>query len=122
MFIQNIPPHNYTVQNIMIETSNIISEKNMVLNELEIRQKLENFPDWMTSGQAIIKTYKFKDFIQAVEFVNRLVAPAEKVGHHPDIEISYNRVTIHLTTHDAGGITQQDFDLATEIVKIADSF
>jgi 4a-hydroxytetrahydrobiopterin dehydratase len=122
MFIQNIPPHNYTVQNIMIETNNIISEKNMVLNELEIRQKLANFPDWMTSGQAISTTYKFKDFIQAVEFVNRLVAPAEKAGHHPDIEISYNRVTIHLTTHDAGGITQKDFDLAAEIVKIAEGF
>ncbi len=94
----------------------------MVLNELEIRQKLANFPDWMTNGQFLSRTYKFKDFIQAVEFVNLLVTPAEKAGHHPDIYISYNKVTIHLTTHDAGGITQKDFDLAAEIVKIADSF
>ncbi|BAQ61170.1 pterin-4-alpha-carbinolamine dehydratase [Geminocystis sp. NIES-3708] len=105
----------------MIEKKDIIN-KNMVLNELEIRQKLANLPDWMTNGQAITKTYKFKDFIQAVEFVNRLVIPAEKAGHHPDLEISYNKVTIHLTTHDAGGITQKDFDLATEIVKIVDTF
>jgi 4a-hydroxytetrahydrobiopterin dehydratase len=122
MFIQDIPPHNYTAQNIIIDTNNIDSEKNMVLNELEIRQKLANFPDWMTSGQFISKTYKFKDFIQAVEFINRLVAPAEKAGHHPDIQISYNQVTIHLSTHDAGGITQKDFDLAAEIVKIANGF
>ncbi|MBL1208453.1 MAG: 4a-hydroxytetrahydrobiopterin dehydratase [Geminocystis sp. GBBB08] len=94
----------------------------MVLNELEIRQQLANFPDWITSGQTISKTYKFKDFIQAVEFINRLVTPSEKAGHHPDIEINYNKVTIHLSTHDAGGVTQKDFDLATEIVTIADSF
>lgn len=122
MFIQNIPPYNYTAQNIIIKTHNMISEKNMVLNELEIRQKLANFPDWMSSGKVISKTYKFKDFIQAVEFINRLVIPAEKIGHHPDIEISYNRVTIHLSTHDAGGITQKDFDLLEEIAKIANSF
>jgi 4a-hydroxytetrahydrobiopterin dehydratase len=121
MFNQNIPPYSYTAQNIIIKRHNIISEKNMVLNELEIRQKLANFPDWMSSGQVISKTYKFKDFIQAIEFINRLVTPAEKIGHHPDIEISYNRVTIHLSTHDAGGITQKDFDLLKEIAKIAKS-
>ncbi|WP_373479072.1 4a-hydroxytetrahydrobiopterin dehydratase [Geminocystis sp.] len=115
MFIQNILP-------VIIETNNIKSEKIMVLNELEIRQKLVNFPDWITNGQAISKTYKFKDFIQAIEFVNKLVIPAEKAGHHPDIEISYNKITIHLSSHDAGGITQKDFDLAEEIVIIANSF
>ena len=91
----------------------------MVLNELQVRQKLEDLPDWITSGQAISHTYKFKDFIQAIDFVNSLVEPAESLGHHPDLEISYNKVTVHLSTHDAGGITQKDFDLAYQISAIA---
>lgn len=90
----------------------------MILNELDIRQQLANLPDWMTNGQALVASYKFKDFIEAMAFVNKLIAPSEKAGHHPDISISYNRVTIHLTTHDAGGITQKDVDLAHEITKI----
>lgn len=94
----------------------------MILNETEVRQKLANYPDWVTSGQSLNSTYKFRDFVQAIEFVNRLVEPAEKAGHHPDLEISYNRVTIHLTTHDQGGITQKDFDLAEEISKIINKF
>ena len=106
----------------MIEIDNINNKNNMVLNETEVRQKLANLPNWISSGQTINTTYKFKDFVQAIEFVNRLVAPSEKASHHPDISISYNRVTIHLTTHDAGGITQKDFDLAQEIARIADSF
>ncbi|GAB4310017.1 MAG: hypothetical protein Kow0091_16060 [Geminocystis sp.] len=107
--------------NVIIESKLIITQ-NMVLNETEVRQKLANYPNWVTSGQSISTTYKFKDFIQAVEFVNRLVEPAERAGHHPDIEISYNKVTIHLTTHDAGGITQKDFDLAEEIQRIIKGF
>jgi 4a-hydroxytetrahydrobiopterin dehydratase len=90
----------------------------MVLNEVEIRQKLAELPQWMTNGNQITKTFEFADFIKAVDFVNRLVAPAEKAGHHPDISISYNKVTIHLTTHDQGGITQKDFDLATELEQL----
>lgn len=93
----------------------------MILNEAQVRQKLADFPDWISSGQTINTTYKFKDFIEAIEFVNKLVAPSERAGHHPDITISYNKVTIHLTTHDAGGITEKDFDLAREITKIANS-
>jgi len=87
----------------------------MVLNEVEIRQRLAELPEWMTNGSQIIKTFEFADFIKAIDFVNRLVEPAEKAGHHPDISISYNKVTIHLTTHDQGGITQKDFDLAKEL-------
>ncbi len=90
----------------------------MVLNEVEIRQKLAELPQWMTNGNQITKTFEFADFIKAVDFVNRLVAPAEKAGHHPDISISYNKVTIHLTTHDQGGITQKDFDLAKELEQL----
>ena len=91
----------------------------MVLNELQVRQKLEDIPNWITSGHLIANTYQFKDFVQAIDFVNRLVEPAESAAHHPDLEIYYNKVTVHLTTHDAGGITQKDFDLAYQIEAIA---
>ncbi len=87
----------------------------MVLNELEIRQKLADLPHWMTNGNHLTRTFEFADFIEAINFINLLVEPAEKAGHHPDISISYNKVTIHLTTHDQGGITQKDFDLAQKI-------
>ncbi len=91
----------------------------MVLNELQVRQKLEDLPTWITNGQVISHTYQFKNFVQAIDFLNRLVDPAETAGHHPDLEIYYNKVTVHLTTHDAGGITQKDFDLAYQIHTIA---
>lgn len=87
----------------------------MVLNEVEIRQKLANLSDWMTNGNHLTRVFEFKNFPEAIDFVNRLVAPAEGANHHPDISIAYNRVTIHLTTHDEGGITQKDFDLAHSI-------
>ncbi len=91
----------------------------MVLNETEINQKLQTLPDWTKDGDAIARTFEFKDFVAAIDFVNKLVAPAEAAGHHPDIVISYNKVSIFLTTHDAGGITPKDFDLAQEISELA---
>ena len=94
----------------------------MILNETDVRRKLVDYPGWITSGQFLSQTYQFKDFVEAIKFVNYLVEPAEFTGHHPDIAISYNKVTIHLTTHDAGGITQKDFDLAKEISRIAIKF
>jgi 4a-hydroxytetrahydrobiopterin dehydratase len=66
-------------------------------------------------GQQLPSTSSFKDFIGAIAWVNKLVAPSEAAGHHPDIEISYNKVTVSLTTHDAGGLTEKDFALAQEI-------
>ena len=92
----------------------------MVLNETEINQKIQTLPGWTKEGDAIARTFEFKDFIAAIDFVNKLVAPAEAAGHHPDIAISYNKVSISLTTHDAGGITQKDFDLAQKISELAE--
>ena len=60
----------------------------------------------------------FKDFIEAIAWVNKLVPPSESAAHHPDIEISYNKVTVNLTTHDAGGLTEKDFALAQEISQL----
>lgn len=86
-----------------------------LLNASEIQAQLSQLPDWSLNGRVITCTRTFKDFVAAVEFVNRLVTPAEAAGHHPDISISYNKVIIELTTHDAGGLTGQDFALAHTI-------
>jgi 4a-hydroxytetrahydrobiopterin dehydratase len=91
----------------------------MTLNETQINQKIQSLPGWTVEDKAISRTFKFKNFVEAIDFVNKLVEPAESAGHHPDIAISYNQVVISLTSHDAGGITQQDFDLAEIIAKIA---
>ncbi len=90
-----------------------------LLTQEEIQKQLSDLAGWTTEGSKLECTRKFKDFVQAVEFVNKLVEPAEAAGHHPDIEISYNKVKISLTTHDAGGLTQKDFDLAKVISQIS---
>ncbi|MHC5614715.1 MAG: 4a-hydroxytetrahydrobiopterin dehydratase [Nostoc sp.] len=89
-----------------------------LLTKAEIQEQAKVVSGWTIEDSKLQTTRKFKDFIQAIEFVNKLVEPAESAGHHPDIEISYNKVKITLTTHDAGGLTQADFDLAQVIAKI----
>jgi 4a-hydroxytetrahydrobiopterin dehydratase len=89
-----------------------------LLSEIEIQEQLKSLNGWTVSGSQLESKRKFADFVQAIAFVNKLVEPAESAGHHPDIEISYNRVKINLTTHDAGGLTQKDFDLACVISRI----
>ena len=89
-----------------------------LLSEAEIQQRASVLNGWTVDGSSLECTRKFKDFIQAIEFVNQLVEPAESAGHHPDIEISYNKVKIALTTHDAGGLTEKDFQLAEVISQI----
>ncbi|MFB8796287.1 MAG: 4a-hydroxytetrahydrobiopterin dehydratase [Microcoleus sp.] len=88
------------------------------LTEQEISQRLQGLPNWTREGKTIKYTHDFKNFVQAVSFVNCLISPSEKAGHHPDIFIAYNRVTISLTTHDAGGLTKPDFELAETISKV----
>ena len=88
------------------------------LSNSEIQAKMRDIPDWELEGNTIQAQRQFRDFVEAIAFVNRLVEPAEAMGHHPDISISYNTVTITLTTHDAGGLTEQDFALAAIISEI----
>ena len=90
-----------------------------LLTEVEIQSQSSRLSGWTVAGSKLQTTRKFKDFIAAMEFVNKLVQPAESSGHHPDIGISYNKVNITLTTHDAGGLTQKDFDLAEVISQIS---
>lgn len=84
----------------------------MPLSQTEIDQKIQAIPQWQQSGQTIKRTFKFKNFVEAIAFVNQLVEPAEAAGHHPDLTISYNQVIVSLTSHDAGGLTDKDFALA----------
>ncbi|MBE9136549.1 4a-hydroxytetrahydrobiopterin dehydratase [Nodosilinea sp. LEGE 07088] len=86
-----------------------------LLSDRDIQTKLSHLPDWSLSDKTITCTRNFKDFVTAIAFVNQLVEPAEAAGHHPDIQISYNRVVISLSTHDAGGLTDKDFAMATTI-------
>jgi 4a-hydroxytetrahydrobiopterin dehydratase len=88
------------------------------LTQTQISQQLQDIPGWKLKGQQLSRTFYFKNFVDAIAFVNRLVEPAETAGHHPDLSISYNRVTVSLTTHDAGGLTQKDFDLARKISQV----
>ena len=70
---------------------------------------------WRREGGASRRTGKLKDCVAAVEFVNRLVEPAEEMNHHPDLELSWNTVTLSLSTHSEGGITERDLELARRI-------
>lgn len=89
-----------------------------LLSDTEITAKLEQIPNWTLHGKEIQLVRTFKNFVEAIAFVNRLVEPAETAGHHPDIAISYNKVTISLSTHDAGGLTNSDFELAAVISEL----
>lgn len=82
------------------------------LSDDEIASRLEGLAEWSQPGEEIQRTYRFKDFVAAMAFVAAVAEHAEKVAHHPDILIRYSRVTLSLSTHDAGGITDKDFDFA----------
>lgn len=84
------------------------------LNASEIKSALVAVPEWANKGETISRTYQFKDFPAAVRFVNAVAELAERAWHHPDIDIRWNKVTLTLTTHDAGGLTEKDFTLAQE--------
>lgn len=86
-----------------------------VLDKGTIQQQIENLDGWELENNSITRTFEFQDFVTAMEFVNKLVGPAESMQHHPDIEISYNTVHLSLTTHSEGGVTENDFKLAGKI-------
>jgi 4a-hydroxytetrahydrobiopterin dehydratase len=88
------------------------------LSETELQQAMQNLPGWSVRDNAIERNYKFADFVAAMVFVNRVAELAEQAQHHPDIDIRYNQVKIALSTHDAGGITQKDADMAAKIAAI----
>lgn len=82
------------------------------LNSTQIKEALGSVPNWTQKGDNIKRTFQFKDFPGAIQFVNALAKIAEDANHHPDIDIRWNKVTLALSTHDAGGLTAKDFELA----------
>ncbi len=85
------------------------------LNDAEIREKLAQLSGWSLESGMIQKKYAFKDFRESVGFILKVSFLAEQADHHPDIDVRYNKVTLKLATHSAGGLTEKDFALAREI-------
>jgi 4a-hydroxytetrahydrobiopterin dehydratase len=86
-----------------------------LLSETEIEEHLSRVPGWERRGAQLTRTWTFADFKAAMAFVNRVAVLADAADHHPDIDIRYSRVTLVLSTHDAGGLTARDFALAETI-------
>ncbi len=86
-----------------------------LLSDSEIEAKLGEVDGWERSGAAIAKTFERDDFVGSVRFVESLVEPAEGMNHHPDVEISWDKVTVTISTHSEGGLTANDFELAKKI-------
>jgi len=91
----------------------------MKLTPQEIAERLRAHPGWSLEGAAIRKLYTFKSFPDAIAFVTRLAFDAQDADHHPDLQISYRKVTVTWSTHDAGGLTAKDFDGAGQSDMIA---
>jgi len=86
-----------------------------LLTEDEIQARLGEIPAWKREGKTISRTWKFRDFPEALAFINKVGALAESMNHHPDIYNSWATVRLVLTTHDKGGLTSLDFELAKKI-------
>lgn len=84
----------------------------------EARRRLARLEGWRMSGKKLVKTYRFKRYLECVRFFNRVARLAERVGHHPDALVSYDRLVLRLTTHDAGGLTPRDFRMAHMINRL----
>jgi 4a-hydroxytetrahydrobiopterin dehydratase len=89
------------------------------LSDEEIDEQLAGLDGWEREGEAIRRQFELDDFKGSVDFVNRLTPEAEGMNHHPDLEISWNKVTVSITTHSEGGLTGNDFELARRISRLA---
>ncbi|MCO5142285.1 MAG: 4a-hydroxytetrahydrobiopterin dehydratase [Oligoflexia bacterium] len=85
----------------------------------EVDERLNQCSGWKRQGDEIVKTFIFQSFEKSIEFVNRLAVEAEKMNHHPDIDIRYNKVSLLLTTHDSNGLTENDLSLAKKANELA---
>jgi 4a-hydroxytetrahydrobiopterin dehydratase len=88
------------------------------LNATQIKAACATVPAWRKRRATITRTFEFKDFPAAIKFVNQVARLAEKAWHHPDLDIRWNKVTLTLTTHDAGGLTEKDFELAARFDRL----
>lgn len=90
-----------------------------LLGDAEVEERLAGLDGWSRSGDAIEKSFKRGDFVGAVGFVSSLVEPAEAMKHHPDVSISWDTVTVTISTHSEGGLTAADFELAAKLDALA---
>jgi 4a-hydroxytetrahydrobiopterin dehydratase len=90
-----------------------------LLDTATIEEKLKQLQGWTLEGGEIVRTLNFANFVDAMHFVNALAEKAEAAGHHPDIDIRYNKVRLALVSHDAGGLTERDFRLAAIIDELS---
>ncbi|MGH3318607.1 MAG: 4a-hydroxytetrahydrobiopterin dehydratase [Streptosporangiaceae bacterium] len=90
-----------------------------LLDDAAIEGGVAKLRGWARSGDAIVKVYEHKDFREAIGFVDKVADAAEEAGHHPDIDIRWNKVTMSFTTHAAGGLTKNDFAMAGKVEEIA---
>ena len=86
-----------------------------LLSDIGIQRELGGLPGWSRRGDALTKTYTFDKFANGIAFVGRVASAADAMDHHPDIDIRYTKVTMSLSTHDAGGVTASDLRLAEQI-------
>ena len=89
------------------------------LSQEQIAAALGDLDGWGQEGEALTRTFRFSDFVHAIDFVNQLAEIAEAQQHHPDIDIRYNKVTLRLSSHDAGGVTMRDVHLAEAVQHLA---
>lgn len=89
------------------------------LTPAQVKAAMPTLSQWRRKASVITRTYEFADFVIAMKFVNAVARAAEKAWHHPDIDVRWNRVTLALTTHDAGGLTEKDFALAAQLDRLA---
>jgi 4a-hydroxytetrahydrobiopterin dehydratase len=92
------------------------------LHSKEIKLHLQAVPDWSKRAQTILRTFKFEGFLKGIDFVNRIAAKAQKMNHHPDIDVRFDEVTLTLSSHDEGGITEKDFSLAKQCDEVFAKF
>jgi 4a-hydroxytetrahydrobiopterin dehydratase len=91
-----------------------------LLEDDELSAALKKCPEWELEKKTITRTVEFEEFMEAIDFVNDLAEIADEAQHHPDIRIRYTKVTLILTTHDAGGVTEADIELAQRIDNLVD--
>jgi 4a-hydroxytetrahydrobiopterin dehydratase len=94
----------------------------MKLSPSEVDARLSKLPGWSRQGDTLTRQFTFKGFPDAIAFVTRLAFEAEAADHHPDLQVSYKRVTVSWSTHDQGGITEKDFKGAAQADAAAKSF
>jgi len=85
------------------------------LSDIEIQRELGALSGWTRKGDTLMKTFVFPGFRDGIDWVGRVADLAETMDHHPDLDIRYNKITVCLSTHSAGGITAKDFELARAI-------